>query len=93
MLSFADKIKLNSDVLMQDLGGEAVFLNCSREEYFALDAVGTRILTLLEELPSVQLTYETLLNEFEVEPERLRQDMTTLIEKLVESGLVQVVET
>jgi hypothetical protein len=38
----------------------------------------------------VQTAYDALLAEYEVEPERLRQDMFALLEKLAEHGLVEV---
>ena len=75
---------------MQDLGGEAVFLNCDREEYFTLDEVGTRMLSVLQESPSIQAAYEVLLEEYDVDPQRLQQDLLNLIQQLVENGLVEI---
>jgi Coenzyme PQQ synthesis protein D (PqqD) len=40
--------------------------------------------------PSVEAAYETLLEEYEVEPETLRQDLDDLLGKLAEQGLVEV---
>ena len=86
------KVLLNQDVLMQNLGAEAVFLNCEREEYFSLNEVGRNMLSALQSSPSIQAAYERLLAEYEVEPEQLKQDLLNLIEQLLENGLVEVTE-
>jgi hypothetical protein len=39
---------------------------------------------------SVQAAYDSLLAEYEVEPEVLRRDLSGLIQKLLEHGLVEV---
>ena len=75
---------------MQELAGEAVFLNCDREEYFSLDKVGLRMLTVLEESPSIQAACATLIEEYEVEPKQLEQDLLDLIQQLESYGLVEV---
>ena len=90
MSNLAVKVSLSQEVLMQDLGGETVFLNCDREEYFSLDEVGTRMLNVLEESPSVEAACQVLVAEYEVEPEQLQQDLLALIQQLEEHGLVKV---
>lgn len=91
-MKLTQKVLLSQEVLMQNLGGEAVFLNCEREEYFSLDEVGANMLSALQSFPSIQAAYEHLLAEYEVEPEQLQQDLLNLIEQLAENGLVEVIE-
>lgn len=84
------RIARSPDVLVQELDGEAVLLNLESERYFGLDPVGTRVWALLEERTSLDAVHETLLAEFEVEPERLRADLLQLVGELAGAGLVTV---
>lgn len=77
-------------VLVRELEGESVLLNLNSESYFGLDGMGTRMWAALTASASIEAAYETLCDEYEVEPEHLRADLRTFIEKLVEAGLVEV---
>jgi hypothetical protein len=88
--SSSKRITVPADVLVQDLGGEAVLLNLAGGRYFGLDEVGTRMWQVLTSSESVQAAYESLLSEYEVPPERLQQDLKELLDKLVAHGLVLV---
>jgi hypothetical protein len=76
--------------LFRELRGEAVLLNLGSESYFGLDAVGTRMWMVLTAAASIQAAYEALLDEYDVEAEKLREDLDGLIGKLVEHGLVEI---
>lgn len=78
------------DVLIQELQGESVLLNLRTGRYFGLDSVGTRMWMVLTTTESLQAACDSLLDEYEVEQERLQQDLRNLVEKLVERGLVEV---
>ena len=77
-------------VLVRHLDGESVLLNLESERYFGLDATGTRMWELVTTQPSIGLAYEELLEEFDVEPEALRNDLTELVSGLVENGLLEL---
>jgi hypothetical protein len=89
-ISFSDRIKVPDDVLISGLQGESVILNLESERYFGLDDVGTRFLTLLSNSDSIQFAYEALLEEYDVEPEVLRNDLNNLVTKMLEQGLVEL---
>lgn len=78
------------DVLIQELQGESVLLNLRTGRYFGLDSVGTRMWMALTTAESLQAACDSLLDEYDVEQERLQQDLRNLVEKLVERGLVEV---
>jgi hypothetical protein len=78
------------DVLIQELQGESVLLNLRTGRYFGLDQVGTRMWMALTAAESLQSACDGLLGEYEVEGERLKQDLRDLVEKLVGHGLVEV---
>ncbi len=90
LISFAERLIIPPDVLISNVGGESVILNLNSERYFGLDEVGTRMLSVLTTSNSVQTAYEMLLEEYDVENERLRQDLIDLIDRLVEQGLLEI---
>ena len=77
-------------VLVRELEGESVLLNLNSESYFGLDGVGTRMWAALTASPSIEAAYEILLNEYEVEPEHLRADLSQFVDRLAEAGLIDV---
>ena len=86
--SFDTRVVKPPDILMQELEGESVFLHLERGQYLGLDEVATHMWQTLVASESIQAAYESLLAEYDVEGEQLRQDMQELVEKLVEHGLV-----
>jgi hypothetical protein len=83
-------VTISSDVLFQEVGGEAVLLDLASETYFGLDDVGTRIWQLLHEHGLLSAVHERMLAEYDVEPARLEEDLLHHIERLAEAGLVTV---
>ena len=77
------------DVLVQELAGEAVLLHLGRGYYFGLNHVGTALWKKLMNGVPVRQAYEHLLDEFDVTPERLQQDVTALVQDLLSHGLLQ----
>jgi Coenzyme PQQ synthesis protein D (PqqD) len=84
------RISVPSDTLVNILGGESVLLSLKSQHYYGLDEVGTRMWNVITTAPSVEGAYQTLLEEYEVEPETLQQDLYDLLGKLAEQGLVEV---
>jgi Coenzyme PQQ synthesis protein D (PqqD) len=77
-------------VLIRQLDGESVLLNLDSERYFGLDATGTRMWELATTQPCIAVAFEKLQEEYEVEPEVLRNHLTEFLSGLVENGLLQV---
>ncbi|NJL81869.1 MAG: PqqD family protein [Chloroflexaceae bacterium] len=92
-LALTQKVSLSSQVLMQDLGGESVFLNCASEEYFGLDAIGTRMLAVLQASNSIAAAAQLLLDEYDVEADRLEQDLLAFVQSLLAHGLVEITQS
>lgn len=90
--SFSQKVAALDDVLVQELAGEAVLLNLKTEQYLGLDAVGSRMWSVLTTSSSIQASADALLAEYEVERPRLEDDMRKFIDQLLEHGLVTVGE-
>jgi len=89
-ISFSDRVKIPDDVLISKLQEESVILNLDSERYYGLDDVGTRILSVLTSSESIGAAYETLVNEYDVDAQVLRQDLLELVEELAKQGLVEI---
>ena len=89
-ISFHDRVTIPKDVLLSGLEGESVLLNLESERYFGLDEVGTRMFSVLTESNSIQAAYEVLLDEYNVDAESLRSDLISLIDNLVDQGLMEI---
>ena len=67
-----------------------MLLDLKSECYFGLDSVGTRMWRLIERDGSLKSVHDALLEEYDVEPARLQQDLEMLIEQLAKAGLVTI---
>jgi len=90
MVELTNRVVVPPHVLIRHLDGESVLLNLESERYFGLDSTGTRMWDLATTQPNIGAAFERLLEEFEVEPEPLRNHLTQLLSGLVENGLLQV---
>ena len=89
-VTLASQVQCSNDVLVQEVGGEAVLLDLASERYFGLDPVGTRIWTLLADDDQLQVVCDTLCAEYDAEPARIRDDLLALVTQLAEAGLVKL---
>lgn len=77
-------------VLLRELEGEAILLDLETETYFGLDEIGTRVWQALLASPSVGEACEALLEELDVAPAVLRDDVERLVGELVDAGLLEL---
>ena len=84
------KIEPSRDVLLRDLGEEAVLLDLKSQRYFGLDEVGLEIWRLLEVHQEKVKVINDLLGRFDVEKRRLESDFDTFIAELQAMGLVHI---
>jgi hypothetical protein len=89
--SFNDRVKLPNGILISGLQAESVLLNLDSERYYGLNDIGTRMLTLLTSSDSIGAAYNSLLDEYDVEAEVLRDDLISTIEELSKYGLVEII--
>lgn len=75
-----------------DMMGEAVILNINSGIYFGLNPVGTRVWELVQQPISMQAIQQIIMDEYDVDPERVEQDVQRLLGKLVDAGLVEVID-
>lgn len=87
-ISFSDRVTVPDDVLISNLQDESVILNLDSERYYGLDDVGTRFVSVLTTSDTIETAYERLRNEYDVDPQVLRNDLLALIENLIDRGLL-----
>jgi len=68
-----------------------VLLDMNSEHYFGLDAVGTDIWQAMQSEETLQGVLNVLLEQYDVGAEVLTKDLLGFVEKLKESGLVEIV--
>jgi Coenzyme PQQ synthesis protein D (PqqD) len=90
VISFADKVSIPSHVIVRFLDKESVLLNLETERYFGLDETGTRMWQATTSGPNIEFAYRQLLDEYDVGPETLRENLAELLEKLTENGLLML---
>jgi len=90
--SFSQRVTTPQHVLIQELESESVLLNIDSGNYFGLDAIGRRFWDAITNAESIEIAYEQLLKEYEVDPQQLRKDLNELLLKLTENGLVELVD-
>lgn len=86
-------LTLSPTTLMQDMLGESALLNLGTEIYFSQNSIATQMLLALINSDSIAVAYEKLLNQFDVEAERLQSDLLTFIQQLLDAGLVDLKAT
>ena len=89
-IPFSKRVSIVKDALINVVDEESVILNLKDERYYGLDGVGTSMWGALTTSASIQAAYERLLNEYEVDGEVLRRDLTSLIEQLLARDLVEL---
>lgn len=89
-ISFAKRVVVPPDTLVNVIGAEAVLLNLKSEQYFGLDGMGTRMWQVLTASESIQAASEELLGEYDVSADVLRKDLNELLQKLLSHGLVEL---
>jgi hypothetical protein len=92
MATLTTLVTVPERVLFRDLAGEAVLLEIESGRYFGLNEIGTRIWHLLRPGRPLEAVYSSLLDEYEVPPDRLRKDLCEFIDMLAGKGLLSIHE-
>jgi Coenzyme PQQ synthesis protein D (PqqD) len=94
MTDIEARVSIPGDVLFNEVDGEsgreAVLLNLNTGKYFGLDSTGTRIWHFLVEYGSLSMAYNKMLDEYEVDAERLKTDLLRLVDQLAAHELIRL---
>jgi len=88
-IPLSSTITISSEVLAQEVDGETVLLDLQSESYFGLDEVGTRIWQLLNDHNELQKVFDIMLEEYDVNPKQLENDLNDLVGKLIDEKLIK----
>jgi hypothetical protein len=83
------RYRVASHVVTRRVGDELVLLSMASEQYFGLDAIGTVIFEQLAAGASVEEIVAAVASTFDVPPERVASDATTLLSELTEAELIE----
>lgn len=83
-----DRVAVHPSVITRELSGETVLLNLESGVYYGLDVVGTRVWQLLQQGATIADVCAVLVEEFDVEHDVVREDVSRLVAELREKGIV-----
>jgi hypothetical protein len=89
-ISLSARVTIPEKVVLREVEDEAVILNLNNEQYYGLDAVGTRFWIVLTTSASIQEAIDALLAEYDVDRATLEQDVRDLLNKLAARGLIEL---
>ena len=90
MLTPTTRLQQNADILASALGDETVMMSLSRNNYYGVDEVGSRIWELLVQPQTLAQLCTTLQQEYVVDAEICQQEVTVFVQQLANEGLVNV---
>lgn len=89
-LSEYSSVVATKDQISSDLAGESVILELKSGVYYGLNDVGTRIWNLIQEPRTLNEIRDALVKEYEVDLACCERDIKALLQKLADSGLIEV---
>jgi hypothetical protein len=92
-LSFDSIVVASSKQVSCPLGEESAILNLKNSVYYGMNAVGTRVWTLLKEPKKVADVRDAIVDEYDVDAGRCGRDVLALLEQMRDEGLIEVRET
>jgi len=75
-----------------DLGGEAVVLDPNTGRYYGLNELGARIFELARKPRSVEWIMQALLQEYEVEADKLQADLLAFLHQMEQRQLIKATD-
>jgi hypothetical protein len=85
------RVEISDGVIWRDLGGDVVILNVETGVYFGLDGSGGQIWRELVKHGTIEKTFQSLKQQFDIEPDELRRDLDALVDQFVQKRLVQLI--
>ena len=83
-------VNFKAEVLVEELGDEAVILNSETEHYYGLDGTGLRLWQLLTKHGNTQDTVTEFISEYDLDEKTAHRDLAKLIVDLEKAGLLEI---
>jgi hypothetical protein len=90
MVQFEDTVVASSKQMSENLDNEAILLNTESGYYFSLDKAGKTIWELVQKPVAVGDLHAALLEQFDVESEKCKAGLLSLLDDLQSEGLIEV---
>jgi len=84
------KIVRKEDVLASEMDGELVMMSVTQGKYFSIGQSGVAIWRLLDQERTVTEIIQLLIEQYEVDEETCRKEVTRFVELLIQKELVEV---
>ena len=85
------KVKRNDEAVWRVIDGEVVVLLPQERALHALTGCGSRVWELIEGETTILEIVDRICAEYEVEPQRAREEITEYVNKLADKKLVDIV--
>lgn len=92
MLTLDSTVHIPAHVFFTTVDGGSVLLNTHTNTYFALEEVGVRFWDLLKDGNPLKKIHRILLDEYEVGPAQLEQDLLEILNDLLDNGLLEIAQ-
>ena len=93
MVTTTTTLTVPDQVLFRDLAGEAVLLELGSGLYYGLNETGTRMWSLLVQHRRIDAALQNLLQEYDVSPERLQEELLLFVQILASRKLLHLHES
>lgn len=90
ILESATTIARSPDAVSRAVAGEALVFDLGSNRFFTLDGVGTRVWELIAQPTTFGEVLAAMLSEYDVEEERLAEDLQRLFGEMAEGRLVRL---
>lgn len=92
MVTSRQRFQINEAVVLAELDDEAILLNVESGIYFGLDPLGTLIWKRLGDGALEDEIFEEMLDQYEVDGDKLRSDISVFLATLAANNLVRPVD-
>jgi hypothetical protein len=84
--------KVSPNHLYSEIADEAVILNLDSGVYYGLNSVGVDIWQWLQRPQTKEKLLDLILEEYEVTPKQAEPDLQSILEEMLEAGLLEASE-
>lgn len=79
-------------LLSNNLGNDVVMMDIEQGNYYGLEAVAARIWELTEQPVSVNSLCVNLMAEYDISPEKCREEVVEFLDDLLQHKIIQIVD-
>lgn len=89
-LTTSSTVVQSTDVVACELAGEMALLHFETGIYYGLDETGSSVWSLIQSPKSVQEVLASVMEEYDVDRDRCKEDVLALLQNLADERLVEM---